>query len=251
MDAWTLTVFLVGVLLGSYVQSVTGFAMGMILIALVTSTQTLGVPVAAAVVSLLSLVNVLMAIRGHVRAIERRLFIGLAVGQLPAIWVGVWLLDRLHGNERWLLELALGAFIVFGSLSMLIRPRPRRDVSPPLACVGARLAAGLFGGLFSASGPIMGWFTYRQPLGVNVIRATLLGSFILTTSVRTAIVGVQGALTAEVWILAAVGMPGVVFGTWAGGRFRPPLSDSGMKRLAFGLLLSLGAWILVRAALSF
>jgi uncharacterized membrane protein YfcA len=241
------TVFLAGVLLGSYVQSVTGFAMAMILIAVASGSQTVEIPVAAAVVSLLSLANVVLALRGHLQQVERRLFVWLALGQLPAIWVGVALLDVMHGDARWLLELALGLFIVLGSLSMMIRPEPKEDLSRPWACVGAGIAGGLVGGLFSASGPIMGWFNYRQPLAVRAIRATLLSGFVLTTSTRTVVVGIQGGLTTEVWLLTAMGLPLVVLGTWAGRRFRPPLSETGMKRLAFGVLLSMGVWILVRA----
>lgn len=243
-------VFLVGVLLGSYVQSVTGFAMAMILIAVASGSQTVEIPVAAAVVSLLSLANAVLALVGQHQHIERRLFVWLAVGQLPAIWVGVALLDVLHGDARWLLEIALGAFIVLGSLSMMIRPEPRKTLSRPLGCVAAGVAGGLVGGLFSASGPIMGWFNYRQPHAVNAIRATLLAGFVLTTSTRSVVVGIQGGLTSEVWLLTALAMPLVVFGTWAGKAFRPPLSEAGMKRLAFAVLLGMGVWILVRAALS-
>ncbi len=192
MDVWALAPFFVAVLVGSYVQSVTGFAMAMILIAAASGSQTVEIPVAAAVVSLLTLVNVVLALRNRLHHVERRLFVWLAAGQLPAVWVGVELLGILQGDARWLLELALGTFIVLGSLSMLIRPEPQNVLSRPLACVGMGIAGGLVGGLFSASGPILGWFNYRQPLAVNVIRATLLSGFVLTTSTRTVVVGLQG-----------------------------------------------------------
>jgi uncharacterized membrane protein YfcA len=92
MDVWMFAVFLAAALLGSYVQSVTGFAMAMILIAVASGTQTAAIPVAAAVVSLLSLANAVLALRGQIHHVEVRLFVWLAVGQLPAIWVGVALL---------------------------------------------------------------------------------------------------------------------------------------------------------------
>ncbi len=250
MDVWMLTVFLAGALLGSYVQSVTGFAMAMILIAVASSSRMVEIPVAAAAVSLLALTNVVLALRGQLHHVERRLFIWLALGQLPAVWVGVALLDALHGDARWLLELALGTFIVLGSLSMMIRPEPRDSLSNPLACVGAGVVGGLAGGLFAASGPILGWFNYRQPLAVNAIRATLLSGFLLTTSMRVTVVGFQGGLTREVWLLTALALPLVVLGTWAGRRFKPPLSEASMKRVAFGLLFCLGVWILTRALLT-
>ena len=54
------------------------------------------------------------------------------------------------------------------------------------------------GGMFSASGPYLGWFGHRQPPhGVSV---TLLACFILTTSTPI-LVGAGGDLTREVLTL--------------------------------------------------
>jgi uncharacterized membrane protein YfcA len=105
--------------------------------------------------------------------------------------------------------------------------------------------------MFSASGPIMGWFNYRQPLPLAIIRATLLCFFALTTATRTLVVGVQGGLTREVLTLAAVAVPLVVLGTWLGRVLPPPVSEESMKQGAFGLLLLMGVWILAGVAPAF
>ena len=99
------------------------------------------------------------------------------------------------------------------------------------------------GGMFSASGPVLGWFGYRQPLPMAVIRSTLLACFILTTSTRTILVGAGGDLTREVLTLVLLGLPMVVCGTWLGRRFPPKISEIRIKRLAFGLMLLMGVWI--------
>jgi uncharacterized membrane protein YfcA len=104
--------------------------------------------------------------------------------------------------------------------------------------------------MFSASGPIMGWFNYRQPLPLAVIRATLLCSFALTTSTRTVVVGVQGGLTSEVLWLSAVAVPLVVLGTWLGREMPPPVSEETIKQGAFALLLVIGVWILGNAGMA-
>ena len=95
----------------------------------------------------------------------------------------------------------------------------------------------------------MGWFNYRQPLPVAAIRATLLCGFAMTTSVRSVLVGLEGGLTGEVWLLTGLALPMVVLGTWAGRTFEPPVSELAMKRLAFAVLLVMGIWILLRAGL--
>lgn len=247
MDLPTLIVFLAATAVGSYVQAVAGFAMGMIIIAVMVGGGVLPVPLITAVVSLLSLVNIVLALRGHGHHLERRLFRWMAVGMLPAIVVGVWLLEHLDARAQWLLELLLGTFIVAGSLSMMIRPQPRPRLSPSWACFAAGFSGGLLGGMFSASGPVMGWFNYRQPLTVAEIRTTLLASFALTTTFRTLVVGATGGLTGEVWLLFAIGCPVVLVATWAGGRFPPPVAETTLKRMAFALLVLMGCWSIFRA----
>lgn len=247
MDSLTLVLFLLAVAVGSYVQSVAGFAMGMIIIAVTVGGGLLPVPLITAVVSLLSLVNIVLALQGHGHHLARRVFFWMALGLLPAVAVGVWLLEHLDARAQWMLELLLGIFIVAGSLSMMVRPLPRPQVSPRWACFAAGFSGGLLGGMFSASGPVMGWFNYRQPLTVAQIRTTLLASFALTTTFRTVVVGYAGGLTSQVWLLTAIGLPVVLLGTWLGRGFPPPVSEVTLKRLAFGLLVAMGCWSILRA----
>jgi uncharacterized protein len=249
MDLTAWLIFLGSVFVGSYVQSVTGFAMGMIVIAVVGASGTIELPVLTAAASLITMVNVVIALRGHMIHLHRPLFGWLALGQLPAIGLGVWLLTILNADGRWLLQLLLGAFITLGSLSMMLRPRPLQQVSSPAVCTLVGIAGGTIGGLFSASGPVLGWFNYRQPLPVLVIRSTLLCTFALTTTTRTVVVGVQGGLVAEVWWLSLLALPLVILGTWLGRELPPPVADATLKRLAFALLLAMGIWILATAML--
>lgn len=241
--------FLIVVFLGSYIQSVAGFAMGMIIIALLGGLRVVDLPTLAAAVSLLTIVNVVLALRGAVAHIQRRVFLWLALGQVPAIFVGVYLLQWLDGHTRTALEVLLGLFITAGGLSMLLKPHPWRRVAGPLACFSTGVAGGVVGGLFSASGPVLGWFGYSQPLPLAAIRATLLACFALTTVTRTVVVGVQGGLTMEVLQWALMGWPVVILGTLLGRYFAPPVAENTIKRLAHGLLLSTGAWILMRAVI--
>jgi len=247
MDPLGITLFLLTALVGSYVQSVTGFAMGMIMIAVMVGSGVVPVPVITAVVSLLSLLNIVLALRGHLQHVERRLLIWLALTLPVSVSCGVVILELLDRRVAWLLELLLGTFIVLGSLSMMLRPQPRQSLSRPWACVTAGFAGGLLGGMFSASGPVLGWFTYRQPLTVAAIRTTLLAVFALTTSLRVGVVGFTGGLTGEVWLLALLGMPVVLLGTWLGRSFAPPLTEVALKRAAFGILLLMGSWMVVRS----
>ena len=249
MELTSILLFALIVFIGSYVQAVAGFAMGMILVAVIGGLRLMDVPTLTAVVSLMTMLNVYIALRGQTHLIHKHLFKWLAIGQVPAIFFGFQLMHWLDGNTRWLLELALGLFITIGGLSMYLRPHPWAKVTPSVGtfCVG--VTGGLVGGMFSASGPVLGWFGYNQPLGVPVIRATLLACFALTTGTRTVFVGATGGLTESVLIYAASGLPIVVAGTWLGRHVPPPVTEETIKKFAYWLLIVMGAWILFRLML--
>ena len=97
MEAAGWVIFLGSVFVGSYVQSVTGFAMGMIVIAVVGASGVISLPVLTAAASLITMVNVAFALVGHTHAIDRRIFLWLGAGQIPAIGLGVAILSTPKG----------------------------------------------------------------------------------------------------------------------------------------------------------
>lgn len=238
-----LLIILLVLLFGSYVQAVAGFALGMIAVAIIGGLRLMDIPTLAAMVSFLSMLNAALSLQGSVQHIHRNLLFWLGVGIVPGLLLGYWLMLYLHGSALWLLELCLGLFITVGGLSMSIRPRswPQQSGAPFTWSMG--VVGGVLGGLFSASGPLLGWFAYSQPLSVAVIRATLLSYFFLTTSARTVIVFFDGSLTTSVLVYAGLGVPVVVLGAWLGRRFPPVVSEQTMKRGVFMLLLLMGIWI--------
>lgn len=245
MEPTSILLFAFIVFVGSYVQAVAGFAMGMILVAVIGGLRLMDVPTLTAVVSLMTMLNVYIALRGQTHLIHKDLFTWLALGQVPAIFFGFQLMHWLDGNTRWLLELSLGLFITLGGLSMYLRPHPWPRVTPRLGTLCVGITGGLVGGMFSASGPVLGWFGYNQPLGVPVIRATLLACFALTTGTRTLFVGATGGLTESVLLYALAGLPIVAAGTWLGRHVPPPVTEEAIKKFAYWLLIVMGVWILV------
>ena len=243
----SLLLLLLVLLFGSYVQAVAGFALGMIAVAVIGGLRLLDIPTLAAVVSLLSMLNASLSLGGHTQHVHRPMLMWLAIGIVPGLLLGYGLMLYLDGNRLWLLELCLGVFITAGGLSMSIRPRSWSHESrkPFIWCMGA--IGGTLGGLFSASGPLLGWFAYSQPLPVAVIRATLLSYFFLATAIRTIIVFFEGSLSASVLFYGALGAPVVILGAWLGRRFPPVVSEQSLKRGVFMLLLLMGLWICVSA----
>lgn len=243
----TFVVFLLVALLGAFVQTVTGFALGMILIALAAGLELVSIPVLTATASLLSLVNVSMALRSQYKNVHMGFWLLVTLGQLPAIGIGYALMMQLNVDAALILELLLGVFVLAGSLSMMRdNPLLERVSSKPVRIV-AGFAGGLCGGMFSASGPVMGWFFYRQPLPMEVIRPTLLACFGVTTSVRTLIVGASGEFNQEILQLSLASIPMVAIGTWLGGKYVGRIKPEQLRRWAFGLLTLMGALITLRS----
>ncbi|MEM7542775.1 MAG: sulfite exporter TauE/SafE family protein [Pseudomonadota bacterium] len=249
MEPQSWLIFGCTVLFSSYLQTIAGFGMGMILMAVIGASGSIPLPILTAVVSLISFANVTLSMKGHLDSIDWRILRWLIVGQLPAIVVGVSLITLLDRDWRWILEVLLGLFITAGSASMMIKPVSRPTVSTPSACVVAGFGGGILGGLFSASGPVLGWFVYRQPLAIEVIRSTLLCFFAIATMGRTAIVGLQGGLVADVWLFTATGLPLVFMGAWLGRWLPPKLSETNLKRGVFCFLFLIGGYILTRGFL--
>jgi len=238
--------FVFAAFVGSYVQSVAGFAMGLLIIAIMGASGMISLPLVAAAVSLISLLNVVLSLRGRMIHVHRSLFGWIVAGQVLSIAPGLWLVLVLDASAERALGVLLGLFVTFGALGMLLKPQPRNSVSKPVASFAAGAAGGVLAGMFAASGPVLGWFGYRQPLPLDVIRATLLCCFGVSTSLRTVLVGFSGGLTTDVWVLVGLALPAVLLGTWLGRNVPPPWPETGIKKAAFSLLLLAGVWTLAR-----
>jgi uncharacterized membrane protein YfcA len=233
------------VLVAAYVQTVSGFALGLIVMGVVGAFQLAPIPFAALVVSMISLLNVGLALWGRWADVDRRRLLAAALGMAPAVLVGLVLLHWLESTWTEGLRRLLGAFILGGGILLMLRPHVRRRPSPawPSAAWGA--LAGLFGGLFSTGGPPIVYHLYREPMPVPAIRATLMAFFALTTLSRIAGTGLAGQIDATVLGWFAAGAPATLLGTLAGRRFPPRLPDHAMRRLAFSLLALLGLGLLL------
>ena len=129
VETSALIIFLLITFFGSYIQAVAGFAMGMLIVAVAGGLRLIELETLAAVVSILSLTNSVLSLWGQVGQVHWRLFSWLALGQVPALMLGLFFLDRLGANARWALELCLGVFLTLGALGMLLKPQPLQRVS--------------------------------------------------------------------------------------------------------------------------
>ena len=240
IDTIDLSAFLLLLAVGAYVQTVTGFALGLVVMGAVTVFGLAPIAFSAVIVSISSLSNALLALRGDRQHVHWPTVLISLAALLPAMVGGIALLTQLSGSSVHTLRLVLGGFILVSGVLLMLKPHPRPQLAGAVPTFIAGAFAGLFGGLFSTAGPPLVYHLYRQPLTVRVIRASLLAVFAVATTWRVAVVAVAGEISREMLWISLLALPMVLGSTALARRFRPPLSDLTMRRLAFGLLMLLG-----------
>lgn len=232
--------------LGSYVQGITGFAFGLIVMGSVTALNLAPIEITAFIVSLLGLINSLIGLYGgRYRDVDVKSLIWIIIPCLPATFVGIWLLSYL-GKSHWgLLKLILGLSITISSITMLYQVKHITRQSPRLSFVMSGIAAGVMGGMFATFGPPITYIMYQQPATIAVIRATLLCIFSITAFVRVITVSSTQVVNNDIFWLCIVSVPIVVLTSMAARVYKLPLSSLTIKRLSFGLLLLSGISLVI------
>jgi len=126
----------------------------------------------------------------------------------------------------------------------MLTPAPYQAPSGPGVKMFAGLTAGLMGGMYGAGGAPLAYLMYRQPLAVNVVRASLLFLFSLSTSGRMLVVGFSGQINNNIVLLSLLAIPLVILVTILTARINHLLPDALVRRLVFVLLILLGLFLL-------
>lgn len=236
--------------LGAWTQTLTGFALGLIVMSGTTLFGLLPVPVTAQIISVLVLVNGAMVLGRDHRHADRKAILAAVIGALPMIALGYWLLHWMVGSALEWLRLILGVFIAAAALQLVHRPHPwaERSATPAFAAAGA--SGGVMGGLFATSGPPMIWLLYRQPLALDTIRVTLISYFVITQGWRLALTVADRSLDRLTLVALAGALVAVALGTWAARRFPPPVSPLAIRRAALVLLFLSGVALIGTAGLA-
>ncbi len=226
--------------LAAYMQTVTGFAMGLVMMGGMGLTGILRLPDAAVLVSILTLSNALQVLARGWRDVAWYEFRLVIVPSILTLFLGYLVLEVLAGSSLDWVRLVLGVVIVASSIQLLFKPHPlpERSAAPSFVVFGA--VAGVMGGLFSTSGPPLVYHLYRQPLRHVSVRETLVLVFAVNAVVRLATVAASNNLPplSTWWTLIAV--PVVALFTFMARRWPPPVSVLTLRRGAFALLLLSG-----------
>lgn len=237
--------FMVIIAVATYVQTVAGFALGMIVMGAVTTFNLVPIAFTSVVIGAVTLINSVTVLKGNIRAVEKGLVAKTALGIVPGLILGLWLLDYMSASLSEQLKLLLGGTIIAAGLIIALKPAPLSQPSAAPAFTAAGVASGILAGLFSMGGPPLVYLYYRQPLDLAAIRLCLLSIFLVSSIGRLSLVGIQGGLTLDMLLYSLLCIPVVTFATWVGKRYPPPLSPLSMRRVAFGLLIVIGSSLIL------
>lgn len=220
----------------AFVQTLTGFAFGLLLVGAVALTALMPLQEAAIIVSILTLVNaVVVLFRGWKNIAPRPLLMSVA-GSIPMVVVGYALLEVLAENYLGILRIALGIIIIVSSILLIKRAHQLRKMSGALSFALWGAMGGIMSGLFSTAGPPLVFQFYRQPLAHHVIRETLVAVFAVGSTFRLTVVAISGDWNNAILLWVAVGFPCVVAATYLGRFCIPHVSIKLVRRLVVVLL---------------
>lgn len=233
----------------AYMQTLTGFAFGLIMMGGIGLSGLMPLPEAAVLVGCMVLVNAAQVLARGWRDIAWPEFWPVIISSLATLAAGYWLLGVMASASIDWLKMVLGVIIIASSLQLALKPQPLtvRSSSASFAFFGA--VAGLMGGLFSTAGPPLVYHLYRQPLPAISIRETLVAVFAVNAVIRLAMVAAAGDVPRGGFWWGLLCIPVVMIMTVAAKRWPPPLSALSIRRLAFSLLFLSGLSLAVPALL--
>jgi hypothetical protein len=221
MTVWEFAGFLACVALATCAQSVTGFALALILLGLSGLFDLAPLAEVANVATVISLCTAAVALRGARDSLDRPIMRATIMGSVFGVAAGVALLAWLSANVVMVLRLLLGLVVIACAIVVLVRARPLPQRSSKASFHGFGFVSGVLGGLFSASGPPLVYQFYRQPLALDAVRDTLVASLAAGGLIRLVMVVASGQFNARSLGLSAAAVPLAMGITWWLRR-RPP-----------------------------
>ncbi len=202
--------FLAVVAFGTAIQTITGFAMGLVTMAGVALSGAADIVFSAAVVSFISMVNAGISLRKGFRQVDCSYIKWIGLTFVPAMAAALVLLAYMSEHHYDLLKFLLGVVIILAASMVMISPNPFMKKSSPLSMSMMGLVGGVIGGLYSAGGGPIAYFMYRQPIQVSVIRFSILALVGLSTLARTIMVCSSGHMSRDILLVSAVAVPLVI-----------------------------------------
>jgi uncharacterized protein len=167
----------------------------------------------------------------------------MAIGGLAGVPIGTWILK--HGDTvtlRWLIA-ALTAMM----LALLLSGWRYQGQPHKAATIAVGSISGLFSGIAQIGGPPVVAYWLGSETKAAVMRASTFLFFAIGSATTMTSYAISGLLTADVFKLSLIVLPGFALGLWIGNLIFPLATETTFRRtclslIAFSLITSLPIW---------
>lgn len=227
------------VFLGTLTKATLGFGEAMVAVPLLT--LVIGIKIAAPVMGLIGLGASLLIMLGAWREVDLRVTWRLLAAAVFGIPLGVWGIKLLPEP---VVVGTLGTVLIAVGLYNLIKPALGgwEDVRWGYAF---GFVAGILGGAYNMAGPPVIVYAAIRRWSPDQFRVTLQSFFFPVSTWIVLNHASAGLLTADVWLLFGLALPGMGLAIWLGGRLSARLDAQLFSRAVYGLLILLGVLLLV------
>lgn len=239
METVQLIILIFGVGLGFFVQTVAGFAGG--LLALPVILQAFPMQEAVAYLSIFLCMFSILLIYKTWPQIDKTTVKELAAGIIAGLGLGVLILKT--GNPIVLKKL-LGVFILLFIGYHLISNKKIR--LPGKLGILFGLAGGFFSGVFSAGGPTYVIYVYNKIHSATVFRATLIAILSITNILRIPMLIASDILTTDILLHSLYIIPFFLLALFFGYRIYGKINEHLFRNILFILLAASGISLIVR-----
>ena len=243
MTPETVAVIIAGALAGGLVNGLTGFGTG--LVAMGLWLHVLPPTLAAALVTICSVVGHLRNLPMIWRTIEWSRVLPFVLPGLMGAPIGAWLLPSIDARA---FKIGAGLVLIAYAGHALLRRLPAASAIGGVAADGMiGFAGGILGGLAGLSGAlpvawadVRGWSKEQRRAVLQVFNLAILGAALASYAW-------SGMLRAPLGTATLIALPATLLATWYGARLYRRLGDRGYRRIVLMMLLASGV-VLIAAS---
>lgn len=250
MDVGALTSLAVIAGVASYLQTVTGFAFGLVFMGTIAATGMIGIEDGATIVSILVMVNGTQILVTNWRHVSLKSFLQIVPVALAATVAGALLLPFLLAKSLVWLKFILGLVVIVSSLRLLHAPASAPGFPRGPAMTLSGLAGGIMGGMFAIPGPPIVYVIHRYLRTYPEIRATLVAIFSTIIGFRLVFSSLVASPSAGILVTSLLLVPVAITVTALAQRYPPPLTARMMTAITVSLLVLIGLILMLPAVAS-
>ncbi|MDP2624588.1 MAG: sulfite exporter TauE/SafE family protein [Candidatus Peregrinibacteria bacterium] len=239
MDLTTFAILALAIGLGFFVQTVAGFAAGLLALPIILLVYDL--PEAIAFLSVfLAAFSVIQIAKNH-KDIDRETLFELGIGIVFGVMGGVYLLK--YGDPQILTKI-LGLMLVLYVINTQIKKESFKLF--PGAGIAFGLVSGVFSGLYASGGPIIIAYLYNKIKRSKVLRGTTIGVLAIPNMTRLPILIQQDILTYDLFKASLYIFPFFLISMGMGQLIYDKINEVTFKKILLAILLIEGILLIIK-----